>query len=71
MSALDDVVTFLKSGVAAINRLNTTIGSVFPQQGATSPTATTGAGTLPAKPVGFINVTLLDGTQAKVPYYNV
>jgi hypothetical protein len=32
-------------------------------------TATTGAGTLPAQPVGFINVTV-NGKPFKVPYYN-
>lgn len=35
-----------------------------------SPTATAGAGTLPAKPVGFMNVTV-DGKPYKVPYYNI
>jgi hypothetical protein len=35
-----------------------------------SSTATTGSGTLPAKPVGFINVTV-NGQSFKVPYYNV
>jgi hypothetical protein len=33
-------------------------------------TATTGTATLPAKPVGFINVTV-NGNAYKVPYYNV
>lgn len=32
-------------------------------------TATTGAATLPANPVGFINVTV-NGKPYKVPYYN-
>lgn len=32
-------------------------------------TATTGAGTLPANPVGFINITV-NGQPFKVPYYN-
>jgi hypothetical protein len=35
-----------------------------------STTATTGAGTLPANPVGFINVTV-NGKPYKVPYYNI
>jgi hypothetical protein len=35
-----------------------------------SSTATTGTATLPAKPVGFMNVTV-NGQQYKVPYYNV
>jgi hypothetical protein len=34
-----------------------------------STTATTGAGTLPANPVGFINITV-NGQPFKVPYYN-
>lgn len=34
-----------------------------------STTATTGAGTLPANPVGFMNVTI-EGKPYKVPYYN-
>ena len=34
-----------------------------------SDTATTGAATLPANPVGFMNVTI-EGKQYKVPYYN-
>jgi len=33
-------------------------------------TATTGTATLPAKPVGFINITV-GGKPYKVPYYNV
>ena len=35
-----------------------------------SATATAGSATLPAAPVGFINVTV-NGKQFKVPYYNV
>lgn len=34
-----------------------------------APTATTGTATLPAKPAGFINVTV-NGKPFKVPYYN-
>ena len=33
-------------------------------------TATAGSGTLPANPVGFINITI-NGVPYKVPYYNV
>jgi hypothetical protein len=33
-------------------------------------TATTGAATLPAQPVGFINITV-NGQPFKVPYYNI
>jgi hypothetical protein len=34
-----------------------------------SDTATTGSATLPANPVGFINITV-NGQPFKVPYYN-
>jgi hypothetical protein len=34
-----------------------------------SQTATTGTATLPAKPAGFINITV-NGKPYKVPYYN-
>jgi hypothetical protein len=34
-----------------------------------SPTATTGTATLPARPAGFINMTV-NGQTVKVPYYN-
>jgi len=37
---------------------------------ATSATTGTGSTTLPAKPVGFINITV-NGQAFKVPYYNV
>jgi hypothetical protein len=33
-------------------------------------TATAGSATLPANPVGFINITI-NGVPYKVPYYNV
>jgi hypothetical protein len=35
-----------------------------------STTATAGTGTLPANPVGFINITV-NGVAYKVPYYNI
>ena len=35
-----------------------------------STNATAGTGTLPSKPVGFINITV-QGKPYKVPYYNV
>lgn len=34
-----------------------------------APTATAGSGTLPANPVGFINISV-NGQPFKVPYYN-
>lgn len=69
MAASDSIWTILNQGVQAINSLKTTISAVFPQSGGTVASATAGAATLPANPVGFIVVTLPNGTVAKVPYY--
>ena len=66
---LNDLVTALKNAVTAISLINQTLRSVFPQTGGTTTSATAGAATLPANPVGFIVVTLPNGTVAKVPYY--
>jgi hypothetical protein len=63
------ILSQLSYGVRAINSLATVIGKVFPAAGGTSTTATAGSATLPANPVGFIDVTLPDGTAAKVPFY--
>lgn len=59
----------MRLGVAAINALNVTMSRVFPAAGGTSPSASAGSATLPENPIGFIVVTLPDGTAAKVPYY--
>ena len=62
--------TVLQNGVRALNGIWQVLRDTFPQQGGTSSSATGGAATLPANPVGFINVTLPDGTQARVAYYD-
>lgn len=59
-----------KNIVTAINGLQQTMANTFPQQGGTSGSATGGAATLPGNPVGFLTITLPDGTSAKVPYYS-
>lgn len=59
----------LRLGVQSLNQILVTLQRSFPQQTGTSGTATGGAATLPGNPVGFIVVTLPDGTSAKVPYY--
>jgi hypothetical protein len=56
-------------GVRAIQTLTSTLARVFPAAGGTATSATGGSATLPAAPVGFITVTLPDGTAALVPYY--
>lgn len=61
--------TILRQGVEGINSVTKALNSTFPQTTGTSTSATAGAATLPANPIGFITITLPDGTSAKVPYY--
>jgi hypothetical protein len=63
------ILSTLQQGVQAMNRLITTLGSIFPISGGTTTTATGGAITPPAQVAGYIIVTLPDGSAAKVPYY--
>lgn len=69
MASLDDVITQFSSANKTLGLLVTAFKTVFPQQTGTSATATSGAATLPGNPVGFIVVSLPDGTSVKVPYY--
>lgn len=67
---ITDLVTAVKNGVIAIGQLNQTLTAVFPQATGTSATATGGAATLPANPVGFIQVFVPSlAATVKVPYY--
>lgn len=63
------ILTALQQGVQALSRVAQTLSTAFAQIGGTATTATGGAATLPANPVGFIVITLPNGTAAKVPYY--
>lgn len=58
-----------QQAVQALNKLIQTLGTVFPQTGGTSSSATGGSATLPANPVGFISVTLPTGQAVKIAYY--
>jgi len=58
-----------QSGVRYLGLLIQAIRAVFPQQTGTATTATGGGATLPGSPVGFIVVSLPNGTSVKVPYY--
>lgn len=69
MGSLDDINSTAKGISANISQMVAAIKSVFPQIGTTSTTATGGAATLPANPVGFFNVTDATGVVRKVPYY--
>ena len=73
----DAITTATQNIVIAVNTLNSTaialnntMQAVFPYIVSTSSSATGGAATLPASPVGFIDITLPNGTSAKVPYYS-
>lgn len=68
-SGVSQIVTVNQQGVIALNALVAALKAVFPQGTGVSSTATGGAATLPGNPVGFINVTLSDGSQARVAYY--
>ena len=69
-SGISPLVTVNQQGVIAINAIVKALQAIFPQGTGTSATATTGAATLPANPVGFLNVTLPNGQQGKIPYYS-
>lgn len=64
------ILATLQQGVQAINQLIQKFGTIFPVSGGTSTSATGGSATLPSNPVGFIVVTLPNGTAVKVPYYD-
>lgn len=65
-----NILAVMQNGVRQLGTLITTIKAIFPAASGTAATASGGAATLPANPVGFIIVTLPDGTSAKVPFYN-
>lgn len=67
--AVDALSTATQNLVVAFNNLNTTMNKVLPVVQSTATTATAGTATLPASPAGFLNITLPNGTAAKVPYY--
>ena len=69
-SKTTDMVTALQNGVRAINNLQQRVNKVFPQATGTTATASAGAATLPANPVGFIQVYVPSlGSTVKIPYY--
>lgn len=68
--ALNKLLEAVDSLVAAVNANTAALQAVFPQGTGVSSSATAGGATLPADPEGFVNVTLPDGSQARVPYYN-
>jgi len=60
----------MQNAVRSLNLIAQTLGQVFPQSIGTSSSATAGAATLPANPVGFLSVVNpATGETVKVPYY--
>jgi hypothetical protein len=67
--SVDPLTTATQNLVLAFNNMNTTLKQVLPVVQSTATTATAGSQTLPANPAGFLNITLPNGTPARVPYY--
>ena len=67
-NGLQLLIANLQDVVQAVNNLNVTLATVFPQQGGTSATATTGSGTLPAQPQLFLDVNI-GGVEYRSPLY--
>jgi hypothetical protein len=66
---LDTLNSTQKSGVEYLGLIYQALKAAFGFVGGTSATATGGAATLPANPVGFVTITLPTGVSVKVPYY--
>lgn len=65
------VWSILQQLVQVASKIQTTIAAVFPQATGTASTATGGSATLPAAPVGFIEVYVPSlGATVKVAYYS-
>jgi hypothetical protein len=64
------ILAALQQGVQALSGIRAVLGAIFPQTSGTAASATGGSATLPANPVGFIVVTLPNGTSVKVAYYD-
>ena len=72
IQGVNDLVTASKQISIAIGLLNQTLTRVFPNALTTATTATGGAATLPANPVGFINVVdPASGNTVKIPFYAI
>lgn len=61
----------LPAMVQAINQMNRALTAVLPVVQTVSTTATAGtSGAVPAQVLGYLNVTLPDGSAARVPYFS-
>lgn len=67
---LQTLVAAIQQAVQAQNLIATNIGKVFPQATGTAGTATGGAATLPANPVGFVEIFVPSlNSTVRIPYY--
>lgn len=70
MSAdLDTINSTQQAGVQYLGQIVQALKAAFGFLGGTSGSATGGAATLPANPVGFVSVTLPNGQSVKIAYY--
>jgi hypothetical protein len=67
---LANLNTTQQSGVRYLGLIIQALQNAFIQFGGKTTTATGGAATLPANPVGFVTATLPDQTVVKIPYYS-
>ena len=67
---LQNLNTTQQKGVQNIGLIVQALRNAFIQFGGTSASATGGAATLPANPIGFVTATLPNGTAVKIPYYS-
>lgn len=67
---LDTINSTQSQGVQYLGLIYKALTMAFGLIGGTSGSATGGAATLPANPVGFVTITLPDGQSVKVPYYS-
>lgn len=70
-TSLTEILTALQNGVQAIQKVNTTLGTIFPQTTALSTTAAV-AGTITftsSQAVVFLSVTTSSGGIYKIPLY--
>ena len=70
IQGLSDLITASKNGNILLGQIIATLQKVFPQTLGTSSTASAGAATLPANPVGFLTVVNpATGATVKIAYY--
>lgn len=70
-TSLTELLTAMQNGVVALNAMNTTLQSIFPQATAYSTTAAT-AGTITftsSQALAFISVVTSSGATVKIPVY--